>query len=370
MIRVEPQISQRDIVAKTGFDKSTVSSIVSRFFELGLIVRNRNTSENRPGRPSESLSISPNAGLLVGVQIEAQAIAFVVTGLDGIPLATRQQSFDGQIKGLENIVENGIALTLSDCGRGGPILGVGVSFPGLVSTEGVLLHAPVLNWHDIPIFELLRAKISGPLFLGNDGKAAAMAEHMFGICINEDDFIYLFSGSGVGGALFLEGRMYLGANGLAGELGHMKVVPQGRLCSCGASGCLSAYLSEPALTEEIRSITGQPVFSFREVLRRADRADSAVLDVLENAGQVLGSAISSLINIFNPPLVTLGGDMSRAEAFLRPALERTLRRLAHPSILANTRINFSELSALKPYLGGVALALDGVTGLDGAHVLP
>jgi predicted NBD/HSP70 family sugar kinase len=95
-----------------------------------------------------------------------------------------------------------------------------------------------------------------------------------------------------------------------------------------------------------------------------------VLGVLDQAGEILGSAVSSLINIFNPPLVVLGGDMSRAEAFLRPAFERALRRLAHPSMFAQTRINFSEISALRPYLGGVALALDGVTGLDGSHVLP
>jgi predicted NBD/HSP70 family sugar kinase len=369
-IRIEPQISQRDIVAKTGFDKSTVSSIVNRFDELGLIERSQNAGENRPGRPTEGLSISPDTGLLVGVQIEAETVAFVVAGLDGVPLATRQYSFDGRIEGIDKLVGKGIAQARADCGRVGPILGVGVSLPGLVNDEGVLMHAPVLDWHDVPIFDLLRARISEPLYIGNDGKAAAMAEHMFGSCVDEDDFIYLFSGSGVGGALFLGGKMYLGAKGLAGELGHIKVVPQGRFCSCGASGCLSAYLSEPALAVEIGRMSGKPVASFDDILARSAAGEPIVLGVLDQAGEILGSAVSSLINIFNPPLVVLGGDMSRAEAFLRSAFERALRRLAHPSMFAQTRINFSEISALRPYLGGVALALDGVTGLDGSHVLP
>lgn len=369
-IRIEPEISQRDIVAKTGLDKSTVSSIVNRFDQLGLIVRSQNTGENRPGRPTESLSISPHTGFLVGVQIESHAIAFVVAGLDGQPFVTRQRDFDGAIVGIADLVAEGIAGARAACDRGGEILGVGVSLPGLVDHDGVLLHAPVLGWRDVPIYDLLRPTIASPLFIGNDVKAAAMAEHMFGSCVDVSDFVYLFSGSGVGGALFLDGEMYLGARGLAGELGHIKVVPQGRLCSCGSYGCLSAYLSEPALSAEIGQLSGVAPGSFDEILDRAVAGDAAVLGVLERAGDALGFALSSVINIFNPPLVALGGDMSRAETYLRPALDAALRRLAHPSMLAESKVIFSAISAMKPYLGGVALALDGVTGLDAPHVLP
>jgi predicted NBD/HSP70 family sugar kinase len=234
----------------------------------------------------------------------------------------------------------------------------------------VLVHAPVFGWRDVQIFDLLRKRIPEPLYIGNDRKAAAMAEHMFGSCVDEDDFIYLFSGSGVGGALFQNGEMYLGANGLAGELGHVKVVPQGRFCSCGSSGCLSAYLSEPALATDISRMSGKPVSSFDEIMERAANRDPVVESVLDQAGEMLGSALSSLINIFNPPLITLGGDMSRASQFLRPGIDRALCRLAHPSMLAQTRIVSSEISAQKPFLGGIALALDGVTSLTGSHVLP
>lgn len=369
-IRLEPEISQRDIIAKTGLDKSTVSSIVNRFDELGLIVRSQNVAENRPGRPTEGLSISPHKGLLVGVQIESHSIAFVIAGLDGQPLVTHRRDFDGAIDGIERVIAEGIAGGRDACEREGDVLGVGISLPGLVNDDGRLLHAPVLNWRDVPIYDLLRPSIDPPLFIGNDGKAAAMAEHMFGSCVDVDDFIYLFSGSGVGGALFLDGEMYLGAQGLAGELGHIKVVPQGRPCSCGSYGCLSAYLSEPALCTEIRHLSGAEPRSFDDVLSRAAAGDAAVLGVLARAGEALGLAVADLINIFNPPLVALGGDMSRAEIYLRPALEATLQRLAHPSMRAQSEIIFSAISAEKPYLGGVALALDGVTGLDEHHVLP
>ena len=168
--------------------------------------------------------------MLVGVQIESEIIAFVSAGLDGLPLAIHQSRFNRKIDGVAKIVGEGVARVSAESGHAAPILGIGISLPGLVSNDGVLVHAPVLGWHNLQIYDLLRTRVGAPLYIGNDGKAAAMAEHMFGSCVDEDDFIYLFSGSGVGGALFLSGEMYMGAKGLAGELGHIKVIPQGRYC--------------------------------------------------------------------------------------------------------------------------------------------
>lgn len=368
-IRVEPNISQRDIVAKTGIDKSVVSSIITSFSDLGLVVRTPIASGNRPGRPVEGLTISPDSALTVGVQIDADSIAYLVTALDGIPLASTIRSFDGDLSTVVQTVADGVRDIVDACDRKGRILGIGISLPGLVTEEGVLLHAPVLGWRDVPVREMFSAVFDAPVYAGNDGTAAAMAEHMFGDCVDVEDFIYLFSGSGVGGALFLNGDIYRGASGLAGELGHIKVVPQGRYCSCGASGCLSPYLSEPALAEEIRRLSGSAPSSFSQIIERAAAGDQVVLSVLETAGEMLGYAISSLINIFNPPLICLGGDMAKAEEFLRSPMERSLKRLAHPSLSAQTKVIFSSQSTRNPYLGGVALALDGVTGLDASYGL-
>ncbi|UVK43817.1 ROK family transcriptional regulator [Mesorhizobium sp. AR07] len=369
-IRIEPNVSQRDIVAKTGIDKSVVSSIINQFSELGLVERNPVATSNKPGRPVEGLTISPESGLIVGVQIEADTIGYVAAALDGIPIHSKVQAFDGKLGGVVDLVARGVKEIVRECGRDGETLGVGISLPGLLTNEGVLLHAPVLGWRGVPVVDMFSSALDAPVFAGNDGKAAAMAEYMFGECVGVRDFIYLFSGSGVGGALFLDGNIYRGASGLAGELGHIKVVPQGRYCSCGGSGCLSPYLSEPGLAEEIGRLTGNQPSSFKEIMERASADDEVVVGVLDNAGAVLGSAISSLVNIFNPPLVCLGGDMASAEPYLRPAVERALQRLAHPSMSVQTKVIFSHLSTISPFLGGVALALDGVTGLDSPHVLP
>ncbi|PZO77978.1 MAG: transcriptional regulator [Mesorhizobium amorphae] len=369
-IRLEPQISQRDIIEKTGFDKSTVSSVINSFSVMGLVMRAPKQSENRPGRPSEGLAISPQSGLLVGVQVDLGETVFVASGLDGQPVAQHRMEFDGKVGSLAAHATAGIETVRAASGRDAPLLGIGVSLPGLIDRDGVLLHAPVLGWRDVPVLDLLRREIASPIYVGNDGKAAATAEHLFGACVGIKDFIYLFSGSGVGGALFLDGETYLGMNGLAGELGHLKVVPQGRICSCGSAGCLSAYLSTPGLAREIGAASGRPVASLGEIIERAETGDAITLAVLEQAGGILGSAVASLINTFNPPVMAFGGDMARAERFIRPALERGVARLAHPRMAEATRFVFSEISVHQPYLGGIALALDGVTGLEGEGVFP
>lgn len=369
-IRVEPGVSQTEIIERTGFDKSTVSSIVSRFAEQGLVERHAKTNESRRGRPSEGLVIAPNAGILVGVEVEASEMIFVACGLDGAVLAEKVLPFDGAVEGVEAFISAGTALVVEASGSSARVLGVGVSLPGLVNSDGALVHVPVLGWRDIDILGRLKATCPFPVYVGNDGKAAAMAEHMFGACIDMDNFIYMFSGSGVGGALFLDGTVYQGAGGLAGELGHIKIVPQGRFCTCGASGCLSAYLSAPALIEEISRLGPARPRSFDHIVELAEAGDTVVLNVLEHAGDVLGSAVSSLINIFNPPVVLLGGDIARAAPFLSNALDRALQRLAHPAMFSRSTVKFADPNVGAPRLGGVALALDGVTDIENSHVLP
>lgn len=369
-IRIQPDVSQREIIDRTGFDKSTVSSVVNEFIERGLVERRAKASASGRGRPSEGLVIAPRAGLLIGVEVEANELIFVACGLDGAVLAERVVSFDGRLEGVESVISNGVDRLVADTGSDAHVLGIGVSLPGLVDTHGSLVHVPALGWRDVDILGRLSQTCKAPVYVGNDGKAAAMAENMFGACVDMENFIYLFSGSGVGGALFLDGTIYKGAGGLAGELGHIKIVPQGRFCTCGAAGCLSAYLSEPALIEEISRLGKSKPRSFEEIVGLARAGDPIVLNVLEHAGDVLGSAISSLINIFNPPLVLLGGDLATAAPYLSGSVDKALRRLAHPAMYTTDILKFAEPGVGGPRLGGIALALDGVTHVTGSHVLP
>lgn len=369
-IRLEPGVSQRGIIDRTGFDKSTVSSIVNQFIKQGLVERRGKSSESGRGRPSDGLHISPTAGILIGVEVEASEIVFVACGLDGAVLAQSSTAYDGIVDGVEVYISDGIDSVVAAAGSSARVLGVGASLPGLVDRDGALVHVPALGWRDIDMLGRLRSRLPWPVYVGNDGKAAALAEHMFGSCIDIENFIYLlFSNSGVGGGLFLDGSLHKGAGGLAGELGHIKIVPQGQFCTCGAAGCLSAYLSAPALIEEISRLGAEPPRSFEHIVELAEQGNPVVLNVLEHAGDVLGSAVSSLINIFNPPIVVLGGHIGPAAPFLQAALDRSLQRLAHPAMYSRSTVRFANSMVGSPRLGGVALALDGVTDVVGSTVI-
>ncbi|WDR06964.1 ROK family transcriptional regulator [Devosia rhodophyticola] len=367
-IRIEPNTSQAEIIARTGIDKSSVSSIVNNFVDLGLVERSAKKASNGRGRPSEGLVIAPTAGILVGAQVEANKIEFVACLLNGTLLSSVEQGFDGTLAGLDSSIRDGFNAVIKATQSSAKVLGMGVCLPGLVDNAGLLVHVPVLGWHDVEVTARLSTITGVPVFVGNDGNAAAMAEHTFGSCIDLNDFLFLFSGSGVGGGLFLDGAIYRGAGGLAGELGHVKVVPQGRFCTCGSSGCLAAYLVESAIIEEIYKLSGQQLSHFKDILDIAERGDPMVLNVLDHAGVVLGSAVSSLINIFNPPLVVLSGNLSSGRKFIENGLDRAVQRLAHPAMLSRTTIRFAENPNDMLKMGGVALALDGVTSLDGMRV--
>jgi predicted NBD/HSP70 family sugar kinase len=200
----------------------------------------------------------------------------------------------------------------------------------------------------------------------NDTKAAAIAEHLFGSCQGVADFVLLHGGSGVGGALFLQGALYHGI-GLGGELGHMKVFPHGRPCSCGGNGCLEAYVSEPAirarLAENGRSLPDAAALDAAAVQRCA--ADPAVRAVLEDAGRVLGLAMANLINLLNPKRIVLAGSLAALSGAMLANAQSALVENVLPAMGSAAEIKVSELGADAVALGGVGLAMEGFLPLFG-----
>jgi predicted NBD/HSP70 family sugar kinase len=249
------------------------------------------------------------------------------------------------------------------------IRGVGVCLPGLVRSGGWLANSPNLHWNDVPVLDLLRGSVEAPIYVDNDTNAAVLAEHMFGACTELDDFVMLQGGVGLGGGMFLNGRVYRGKNGYAGELGHIKVVKDGRICSCGAMGCLSAYLSVAPLIERLGNVAPL-IHSIDDILFKAESGDEAVLGVLEEAGEFLGVAASDVINSFNPPAIVLGGTLAILEPYMRRGLRRSLRQNTMKVTLEQVEIIVSSLSTDPILRAGVALALEGFTSLDKLEATP
>ena len=165
--------------------------------------------------------------------------------------------------------------------------------------------------------------------------------------------------SGVGGAIFAGGRLYRGAEGLAGEFGHIRIVPGGRACACGGRGCLEAYASVPGLIESLAE-RGSPAADIAEVAMRAEAGDPIVLALLAETGDMIGRALAGSVNALNPSHLVLGGNVAVVAPWMLTALRNALARAAMEQLAARLNIELSPLGADAVQMGGVALALQQV----------
>lgn len=362
-LREHPSCSQRELVRLTGLDRATVSTVVAQLESEDLVERIPRPSRGRAGRPEKGLRLSEAAGWFVGVRLDPRELHIVATTIDARPLAIRQEPGSSDVTEAVRKV-GGIVRELAE-GHGvalDHVLGVGVGVAGLMDRGGRLALGPNLGWHDVPILDLLRAELPLPVYADNDTKAAALAETLFGGCRDVLDFVLVIGHAGIGSALYQGGMLQRGWRGYAGELGHVKVVPQGRACGCGGRGCLEAYASENAILARMAE-RGRPCAGLREVAHLAAQHDEVAREVLEEAGATLGTALATVLNLTNPRRIVLGGGLAQVADHLLPGVQRMIARDALGPASEGVAVTVSELGEEAVAMGGVALAMEGFLSL-------
>jgi glucokinase len=253
---------------------------------------------------------------------------------------------------------------------------VGICSPGPCDIDaGVICSAPNLpGWRDVPISRYLEERLGVPTRLENDANAAALGEHVYGAGRGCRHLIYMTVSTGIGGGLIIDGRLYRGATGLAGELGHMTIEPDGPLCGCGNRGCLEALASGTAIAargEELIAQGGSAVLAelAREqgeltaetVAQAAGRGDMACQGIIRRAGYYLGVGLASYVNIFNPEVIIIGGGLAKVgEPLLGPARAEMGAR-AMPEALSAVQLKLAELGDYVGVMGMVALLGEATT---------
>lgn len=222
--------------------------------------------------------------------------------------------------------------------------GIGVGVPGIIDLETGMLHeSPNLpGWQDYPVRDEIEQRLSTAVVLENDANAAALGEKWLGAAAGVDDMCMITLGTGVGGGLVLNGRIWHGMSGMAAELGHIKVEPEGPPCGCGGRGCLEQYASalaikrmaaEAAATghapEFARAMDRDPEFSSKIVHQLASQGDEPARAVFRRVGWALGQSLAALVNIFNLPVYVIGGGVSSAWDAFAPAMFEELRRSSY-----------------------------------------
>ena len=233
---------------------------------------------------------------------------------------------------------------------------VGVTVPGLCDADKrVWRYAPFSGISDFAVGELL-ARLTGlPVFAENDVNACALAERRFGVCRNISDFLWITVSNGIGGSLFINGRLYTGSAGNAGEIGHLRVAENGRLCGCGMRGCLEAEASGRAIAAKYRERTGA-VCSAKEIAAAAKAGDGEAQAVYEEAGFLIGKAVAAAVNLLNPAVAVFGGGVSMDFPLLESGLRRAAAEYIFAAANADVRFVQTALGYDAALLGGAALA--------------
>ncbi len=285
-------------------------------------------------------------GVVVGVDIGGTKVLAGVVDGNGAVTATARRTTPGR-RVVASRVEDALVEAVLEAADGRPLAGVGVAAAGFVDSGGErVMFAPHLPWQGEPLRDLLQERLGCPVVLDNDANCAARAEAHHGAARGAVSALVITLGTGIGGAVLLDGSVVRGANGMAGEFGHMQVVPDGQACECGRRGCWEQYSSGNALVRDVRGLMvdqpsvladmcdGNPdLITGPMVTAAAEQGDLVARGAFASVGDWLGVGTANLVAAFDPELVVVGGGVSAAGDRLldpaRAALHRTLVGASH-----------------------------------------
>lgn len=276
-------------------------------------------------------------------------------------------------EGLDRTVETMLASFAQACAEAGvsagDLHGLGLDTPGWVdSGNGIVPAAPQLvGWRDVHITRILSDRLSIPVLLENDANAAALGENVFGAGRGTRHMVYITVSTGLGGGIIADGKLYGGARGSAGEIGHTVVDPGGPACLCGNNGCLEAFISDMGIGRraveavargESSVLAGYKAregrLSARMVADAARAGDAASIAIYQNAGRYLGIALANLVNLLSPEVIVFGGGLMASKDLFLPHAERTMRESALDEPLKYVRLAEAELGDRAGPLGMIA----------------
>jgi glucokinase-like ROK family protein len=376
----EQRISRAEIARRMGLSRSTVTEIIDELLPTELVVE-VGVGPSRGGRPPIVLEFNYQAGCILGVDMGAAHVAVALTDLRGNVLdwQHRAHAVRTDPAGTRDVIAQLCAAALaSQPGSRRTLVGIGIAAPCPVDPRHPDRFSEIVlpDWHGRSGFKPIAARYKVPLFVDNDANLGALAEQWWGAGRGIDDFAYVKVATGVGSGHIIEGKIYRGATGVAGEIGHMAIDPQGKPCVCGLRGCLATVVGAPALVERATELVarypksrlagGKPTIESIEDAALA--GDPLALQVVQEAAGSLGIAISGLLNIMNPKLVILGGGLSRLGDVLLEPLRDVIRKRTLVSSLAAADVRTSGLGPRSIAVGAATLVLDAA--LADARLFP
>jgi len=365
----ERHISRAEIARRLDLSRSTVSELVGDLLATGLVAE-VGAGESRGGRRPIVLEFQDDAFGILGVDMGAAHVAVALTDLRGQVLAWEERSQDvrGDPAGTRALIGELADACLARWGKGpGRLAGLGVAVPCPVDP----LHPDALSPLVLPAWKgslglgPLAERLGVPLLVDNDANLGALAERWWGAGRDIDDFAFIKVATGVGSGHIIGGRIYRGASGVAGEIGHLAIDPQGPPCVCGLRGCLTTFIGSQALVARATALLGRHpdsalsgrVISIGAIVDAALAGDVLAVQVVREAAEHLGVAVAGMLNLMNPARVIVGGGLARLGELLLEPLRRTVRTRTLVTSVAASEIVTSALGAQDVAVGAATLVL-------------
>jgi predicted NBD/HSP70 family sugar kinase len=347
------RLTQADLARMTGLAPATVSNIVREFAAAGLVA-----VEPGSGRRGASVQLATRAGLVCGIDFGHSHVSVAIGDLTGYVLTESWQPLDQSHAHDDGLADAAAMLDRELAGLGfdrSAVRTVGLGLPAPVIDDVVRSATILPGWVGVNARQVAERHLARPVHIENDANLGALAEHRVGVARGHSNSIYLKLSSGVGSGIIIDNQLFRGSDGTAGEIGHLTVDEQGPVCRCGSRGCLEAYASAGTVLELMSP--HMPGATVDAVVAAAQAGNASALRSLEDAGFHLGWGIGNLVNILNPSIIVVGGDLARAGDLLLGPTRVGLRRHALDAV-ATTPVVASALGHRASLVGAVLHAAD------------
>ncbi|GGR43011.1 transcriptional regulator [Streptomyces netropsis] len=358
-VRMAGSLTQAEIARSTGLSAATVSNIVRELKDGGTVDV---TPTSSGGRRARSVSLSGDAGIVVGVDFGHTHLHVAIGNLAHRVLAEEAEPLDVDASAAQGL-DRAEALVKRLIATAGispeKIVGVGLGVPGPIDVEsGVLGSTAILpGWAGTNPRDDLAARLGVPVYVDNDANLGALGELVWGSGRGAADLAYIKVASGVGAGLVINGQIYRGPGGTAGEIGHITLDESGPVCRCGNRGCLETFTAARYVLPLLHSAHGTDLTVARMV-QLAREGDPGCRRVIADVGRHIGSGVANLCNLLNPRRVVLGGDLAESGELILGPIRESVSRYAIPSAARQLEVVPGALGGRAEVLGAIALVLN------------
>ncbi|MDH4451326.1 MAG: ROK family protein [Rhodoferax sp.] len=365
--------SRSSLSERLGYSKSKCNSLVSGLLDMGVLQEN-GLRTSTGGRRPESIQLSPQLGVLIGVDLGATRLDVAVMQPDLTVLARHTEPADvlaGPAVVLARL-RTVMRQLLNQAGaQASKVIAIGMGVPGPVDFESAQLVNPPLmpDWDGFSIRDYLHKEFGAPVFVDNDVNLMALGE-LWLLQGKLKNFLVIKVGTGIGCGIVCHGQVYRGANGSAGDVGHICVDTSGPRCHCGNAGCVEAMAAAPAIVRQARlaaesgesaflaaSLASKGQINLEDVAQASRNGDTAVNQIIQDAGSLIGQMLASVVNFFNPSHVFIGGGLTRIGPLLLAAVRQSVYQRSLALSTRHLEIQYTPLAERAGVVGAVTLAM-------------